>query len=127
MYSVISNSEWKCIANVKNIPFTTLLAMKQVEWKDLPKIYPIKSEAELILDELQKVVDKAEEILGRSGRQMDYKYPLCTSQNCPVESKCSRKLNGEESQKVDYAKVDMGNNDKCVWLMEMKGELVSDE
>lgn len=68
IYRVISNSEWKCIANVKSIPFTTLLAMKQVEWRDLPKIYPIKTEAELILDELQMVVNKAEGILERSGR-----------------------------------------------------------
>lgn len=53
---------------------------------------------------------------------MDYKYPLCTSQNCPVESKCSRKLNGEESQKVDYMKVDVGSN-KCVWFIEAVGML----
>jgi hypothetical protein len=34
----------------------------------LPKIYKPKSEAELILDELEKVVDKAKGILERSGR-----------------------------------------------------------
>lgn len=68
LYRLILNSEWKCIANVRNIQFTSLMAMKQVDCKDLPKIYPLKSEAELILDELEKVVDKAKVILERSGR-----------------------------------------------------------
>ena len=54
-------------------------------------------------------------------------FPLCISNNCPVSQKCERKLNVDESKKVDYVKVDMGNNDKCVWYIEMKGELVSDE
>lgn len=34
----------------------------------LPKIHKPKSEAELILDELEKVVDKANEVLRKSGR-----------------------------------------------------------
>lgn len=67
-YRLIINSEWKCIANIKYIPFTSLLATKEVNCKDLPKIYPLKSEAELILDELEKVMDKAKVVLERSGR-----------------------------------------------------------
>ena len=57
---------------------------------------------------------------------MDYKYPLCISQNCPAELKCSRKLNGEESQKVDYMKVDMGSN-KCTFYIEVAEMLVMSE
>ena len=71
-YRLILNSEWKCIANVKHITFMSLVATKQVDCRDLPKIYPFKtkslSEAELILDELEKVVDKAKVVLERSGR-----------------------------------------------------------
>ena len=68
LHRLILNSEWKCIANVKRIPFTSLIAMKQVDYKELGEIYPLKSEAELILDELERVVDKASDILKRSGR-----------------------------------------------------------
>jgi hypothetical protein len=55
------------------------------------------------------------------------KFPLCISKDCPVESKCERKLNGNESQKVDYMKVNMGNSNKCVWFIEMKGEVKINE
>ena len=45
-------------------------------------------------------------------------FPKCISQNCPVESKCLRKQDGEESQLVDYDKVDSGMG-KCEWYISM--------
>jgi len=47
---------------------------------------------------------------------MNYKYPKCISQNCPISSRCYRKINGEESQLVDYDRVDVGKG-KCEWLI----------
>lgn len=55
-------------------------------------------------------------------------FPICISSNCDLADKCVRKIDGEESKKVDYLKVDMGMNDVCVWFIEMKGEVeVSEE
>lgn len=45
-------------------------------------------------------------------------FPKCISQNCPVESKCLRKQDGEESQLVDYDKIDSGMG-KCEWFISM--------
>lgn len=50
-------------------------------------------------------------------------FPKCISKNCPVESKCLRKLDGDITAEVDYDKVDMGINDKCVWFIEIKNEI----
>ena len=45
-------------------------------------------------------------------------FPKCISQNCPVESKCLRKQDGNETQLVDYDKVDSGMG-KCEWYIEI--------
>lgn len=50
---------------------------------------------------------------------MSYKYPKCVSQNCPVESKCDRKQHGEESQLVDYDRIDVGKG-KCEWMIPLR-------
>ena len=49
---------------------------------------------------------------------MSKPFPKCISKNCPVEHKCLRKQDGEESQLVDYDKVDSGMG-KCEWFILM--------
>ena len=47
---------------------------------------------------------------------MSKPFPKCVSKGCPVEYKCLRKQDGEESQLVDYDKVDSGMG-KCEWFI----------
>jgi len=47
---------------------------------------------------------------------MSYKYPKCISKGCPIQERCDRFVNGEESQLVDYDRVDVGKG-KCEWLI----------
>ena len=49
---------------------------------------------------------------------MSKPFPKCVSKGCPVEHKCLRKQDGEESQLVDYDKVDSGMG-KCEWFIPM--------
>ena len=49
---------------------------------------------------------------------MSKPFPKCISKNCPVESKCLRKQDGNETQLVDYDRVDSGMG-KCTWYIEI--------
>ena len=58
---------------------------------------------------------------------MSKPFPKCISKNCPVESKCLRKQDGNETQLIDYDKVDSGMG-KCEWYISMsdKVEVIED-
>ena len=47
---------------------------------------------------------------------MNKPFPKCISKGCPVSEKCVRYVDGEESQLVDYDKVDSGMG-KCEWFI----------
>ena len=47
-------------------------------------------------------------------------FPKCISKNCPVESKCLRKLDTPISSEADYAKIIMNDSDKCFWFEKME-------
>ena len=49
---------------------------------------------------------------------MSKSFPKCISKGCPVSEKCVRYVDGEESQLVDYDKVDSGMG-KCEWFILM--------
>ena len=49
---------------------------------------------------------------------MNKPFPKCISKNCPVERKCLRKQDGNETQLVDYDRVDSGMG-KCEWYIEI--------
>lgn len=53
---------------------------------------------------------------------MSYKYPKCISKYCPISSRCDRFVNGEESQLVDYDKVDTGKG-KCEWFISIVSDV----
>ena len=50
---------------------------------------------------------------------MSKPFPKCVSKGCPVEHKCLRKQDGEESQLVDYDKVDL-ELEKCSWFIQIE-------
>ena len=49
---------------------------------------------------------------------MSKPFPKCISKDCPISDKCVRYVDGEESQLVDYDKVDSGMG-KCEWFILM--------
>ena len=53
---------------------------------------------------------------------MSKPFPKCISKGCPVSEKCVRYVDGEESQLVDYDKVDSGMG-KCEWFIEIESSV----
>lgn len=57
---------------------------------------------------------------------MSKPFPKCISKGCPVSEKCVRYVDGEESQLVDYDKVDSGMS-KCEWFIFMLDKVEESE
>lgn len=47
---------------------------------------------------------------------MSKPFPKCISKGCPISERCLRYVDGEESQLVDYDRVDSGMG-KCEWII----------